>query len=171
MSDAPARASRPRVRTREQLLHVLTDDPRSVSREEIKAAFADGRLGDQDLDIPVLAGMRRITELLAELHPDDIVASETVASEVASGGGAPRPAAIAVRLAAVEERVAQLEAAAGEATPPAATAQEVADLRAAMARLEASQIERDGRTRQILLLAALALVIAVVAVVLALVVH
>ncbi len=86
MSDAPASAPSSRVRTREQLLHVLHDDPRSVSREEIKAAFADGRLGDQDLDIPVLAGMRRITELLAELQPD--AAGSTEAAGPVGGAGA-----------------------------------------------------------------------------------
>lgn len=55
--------------TREQLLRMLKRDPASVSRAEIKAAFADGRLGDEDLDIPTLAGMKRISELLDELEP------------------------------------------------------------------------------------------------------
>jgi hypothetical protein len=55
--------------TREQLLRMLKRDPTSVSRAEIKAAFADGRLGDEDLDIPTLAGMKRISELLDDLEP------------------------------------------------------------------------------------------------------
>lgn len=55
--------------TREQLLRMLKRDPTSVSRAEIKAAFQDGRLGDEDLDIPTLAGMKRISELLDELEP------------------------------------------------------------------------------------------------------
>jgi hypothetical protein len=55
--------------TREQLLRMLKRDPASVSRAEIKAAFADGRLGDEDLDIPTLAGMKRISELLDDLEP------------------------------------------------------------------------------------------------------
>jgi hypothetical protein len=57
------------VHTREQLLRMLKRDPASVSRAEIKAAFQDGRLGDEDLDIPTLAGMKRISELLDELEP------------------------------------------------------------------------------------------------------
>jgi hypothetical protein len=48
---------------------MLKRDPTSVSRAEIKAAFQDGRLGDEDLDIPTLAGMKRISELLDELEP------------------------------------------------------------------------------------------------------
>src|SRR5262245_55000158 len=55
--------------TREQLLRMLKRDPTSVSRAEIKAAFQDGRLGDEDLDIPTLAGMKRISELLDDLEP------------------------------------------------------------------------------------------------------
>jgi len=54
--------------TREELLRMLRQDPHSVSRAEIKAAFQDGRLGDQDLDIPTLAGMKRISELLTDLQ-------------------------------------------------------------------------------------------------------
>ena len=57
------------VHTREQLLRMLKRDPTSVSRTEIKAAFQDGRLGDEDLDIPTLAGMKRISELLGDLQP------------------------------------------------------------------------------------------------------
>ena len=57
------------VHTREQLLRMLKRDPASVSRAEIKAAFQDGRLGDEDLDIPTLAGMKRISELLDDLEP------------------------------------------------------------------------------------------------------
>jgi hypothetical protein len=57
------------VHSREQLLRMLKRDPASVSRAEIKAAFQDGRLGDEDLDIPMLAGMKRISELLDELEP------------------------------------------------------------------------------------------------------
>ena len=49
------------MHTREQLLRMLKRDPTSVSRAEIKAAFQDGRLGDEDLDIPTLAGMKRIS--------------------------------------------------------------------------------------------------------------
>ena len=55
--------------TREQLLRMLKRDPTSVPRAEIKAAFQDGRLGDEDLDIPTLAGMKRISELLDDLEP------------------------------------------------------------------------------------------------------
>ncbi len=65
--DAKGAAAKPH--TREQLLRMLKRDPTSVSRTEIKAAFQDGRLGDEDLDIPMLAGMRRISELLDELEP------------------------------------------------------------------------------------------------------
>jgi hypothetical protein len=54
--------------TRDELLRMLRQDPHSVTRAEIKAAFQDGRLGDQDLDIPTLAGMRRISELLADVQ-------------------------------------------------------------------------------------------------------
>jgi hypothetical protein len=57
------------MHTREQLLRMLKRDPTSVSRAEIKAAFQDGRLGDEDLDIPTLAGMKRISELLDDLEP------------------------------------------------------------------------------------------------------
>ncbi len=65
--DATGTATKPH--TREQLLRMLKRDPTSVSRAEIKAAFADGRLGDEDLDIPTLAGMKRISELLDDLEP------------------------------------------------------------------------------------------------------
>ena len=172
MSDAPARAPRPRLRTREQLLHVLNDDPRSVSREEIKAAFADGRLGDQDLDIPVLAGMRRITELLAELHPDDSGVPEADSSAgSAASGSASRPSAVGVRMTDLEERVVHLEAEAAEPPPPSPTVQEVADLRASVTRLEAALADRDARLRQATLLAAVALIVAIAAVILAVVVH
>jgi hypothetical protein len=172
MTDAPARDTHARVRTREQLLHVLHDDPRSVSREEIKAAFADGRLGDQDLDIPVLAGMRRITELLADLHPDDAAAHEAgVVSEAAASNSVARPAGMSVRLTGLEERIGHLEAAATEPAPPSPTVQDVADLRATLTRLEASLAERDTRWHQVMLLAVAALVIAIAAVILAVLVH
>lgn len=65
--DAKGATAKPH--TREQLLRMLKRDPTSVSRAEIKAAFQDGRLGDEDLDIPTLAGMKRISELLDELEP------------------------------------------------------------------------------------------------------
>ena len=172
MSDAPAPATRSRVRTREQLLHVLHDDPRSVSREEIKAAFADGRLGDQDMDIPVLAGMRRITELLAELHPEGAATPD--AAEALTGSavtGAQRPAGMATRLTELEVRVVHLEAVAAAPPPPSPTLQDVTDLRTALARLEATLAERDARLRQARLLAAVALVIAIAAVMLAVLVH
>ena len=173
MSDAPAPVTSTRVRTRQQLLHVLNDDPRSVSREEIKAAFADGRLGDQDLDIPVLAGMRRITELLAELHPDDAVAHEAAAaSEAATAApAAPHSAGTSVRVTELEERVTHLEALSAEPKPPSPTVEEVADLRTSVARLEASLATGDARLRQVMWLAAAALVMAVVAVILAVLVH
>ena len=90
MIDEPAAPAGKRPRSREQLLRVLHDDPRNVSRAEIKAAFADGRLGDQDLDIPVLAGMKRITELLAELDPNaaaDRPAGSAGTSRSAGGSG------------------------------------------------------------------------------------
>jgi hypothetical protein len=69
MADEDAKGGRTTTHTREQLLRMLKRDPTSVSRVEIKAAFQDGRLGDEDLDIPTLAGMRRISELLDELEP------------------------------------------------------------------------------------------------------
>ena len=169
MSDAPARATRSRVRTREQLLHVLHDDPRSVSREEIKAAFADGRLGDQDLDIPVLAGMRRITELLAELHPDGVPVPEAAATSAA-----PRPAGMAVRLTELEERIAHLEGLAADPPPsatPSPSVQDVNDLRTSLARLESSLAERDSRLRQLTMLVVVSLGVAIAALLLALLVH
>jgi len=173
MSDVPAPATRPRVRTREQLLHALHDDPRSVSREEIKAAFADGRLGDQDLDIPVLAGMRRITELLSELHPDDAAAHDAAAaSEAATAApAAPHSTGMSVRVTELEERVALLETAAAEPMPPSPTVQEVAELRTSIAHLEASLAAGNTRLRQVMLLATAALVLAIAAVILAVLVH
>lgn len=69
MTDVDTKGAGPKAHTREQLLRMLKRDPTSVSRAEIKAAFADGRLGDEDLDIPTLAGMRRISELLDDLEP------------------------------------------------------------------------------------------------------
>lgn len=69
MAEVDAKARPATVHTREQLLRMLKRDPTSVSRAEIKAAFQDGRLGDEDLDIPTLAGMRRISELLDDLEP------------------------------------------------------------------------------------------------------
>ena len=100
--------------------------PRNVSRAEIKAAFADGRLGDQDLDIPVLAGMKRITELLAELDPNAagdagaVPASATGAGSPSDLAGARDPSHatstgvrigdIETQLGRVADRVAALEA-------------------------------------------------------------
>jgi len=69
MATSDTRAPSTKAHTREQLLRMLKRDPTSVSRAEIKAAFQDGRLGDDDLDIPTLAGMKRISELLDELEP------------------------------------------------------------------------------------------------------
>lgn len=69
MTDTDATGTATKPHTREQLLRMLKRDPTSVSRAEIKAAFADGRLGDEDLDIPTLAGMKRISELLDDLEP------------------------------------------------------------------------------------------------------
>lgn len=69
MATSDTRAPSTKAHTREQLLRMLKRDPTSVSRAEIKAAFQDGRLGDEDLDIPTLAGMKRISELLDELEP------------------------------------------------------------------------------------------------------
>jgi hypothetical protein len=153
------------------LLHVLHDDPRSVTREEIKAAFADGRLGDQDLDIPVLAGMRRITELLAELHPDDALAAEAGAADATGSAAVSRPVGMSVRLTELEERTAHLEAVTAAPPPPSPTLQDVTDLRTALARLEARLAERDTRLRQVTLLAAVGLVVAIAAVILAVLVH
>lgn len=69
MATSDTRAPSAKPHTREQLLRMLKRDPTSVSRAEIKAAFQDGRLGNEDLDIPTLAGMKRISELLDELEP------------------------------------------------------------------------------------------------------
>lgn len=69
MATSDTRAPSTKPHTREQLLRMLKRDPTSVSRAEIKAAFQDGRLGDEDLDIPTLAGMKRISELLDDLEP------------------------------------------------------------------------------------------------------
>jgi hypothetical protein len=69
MADEDAKGRSTTTHTREQLLRMLKRDPTSVSRSEIKAAFQDGRLGDEDLDIPTLAGMKRISELLDDLQP------------------------------------------------------------------------------------------------------
>ncbi|MFN8519777.1 MAG: hypothetical protein U0667_10400 [Chloroflexota bacterium] len=69
MATQDAKGTTATAHTREQLLRMLKRDPTSVSRAEIKAAFQDGRLGDEDLDIPTLAGMKRISELLDELEP------------------------------------------------------------------------------------------------------
>lgn len=69
MANEDAKGTAAKPHTREQLLRMLKRDPTSVSRAEIKAAFADGRLGDEDLDIPTLAGMKRISELLDDLEP------------------------------------------------------------------------------------------------------
>ena len=134
MIEEPAASPGKRPHSREQLLRLLNDDPRSVSRAEIKAAFADGRLGDQDLDIPVLAGMKRITELLAELDPNAAAdpsggsgGTDGAAGGMGAGAGGSadatggretsRAAATSVRIGDIEaklglvaERVAALEA-------------------------------------------------------------
>lgn len=95
--------------TREELLRMLRQDPHSVSRAEIKAAFQDGRLGDQDLDIPTLAGMRRISELLTDLQqtpaaPAAAKAGSRRQTAARRDPGTPRP------LTEVDQEVAALSA-------------------------------------------------------------
>ncbi len=167
MNDEAAGPDGTRRHSRDQLLRLLHDDPRAVSRAEIKAAFADGRLGDQDLDIPVLAGMKRITELLSELEPEpEVMGAPTEAPT------APRPGTTAARLIDLDERVGRLESAV-DAPPrdPPASASDVADLRATLTRLEAAVATQDARLRQAFGLVAVALAIAVVALVLAIIVR
>ncbi len=117
MTDAPDstaadQAATPIRHTREELLRLLRDDPRDVSRAEIKAAFQDGRLGDQDLDIPTLAAMRRITELLTEPQPaSDLVGGPpptAAAAGLPRSGTRPR-GAVEAELAALRDTIAQLE--------------------------------------------------------------
>jgi hypothetical protein len=137
VSDEPLATAPPPLRSRSELLRLLHDEPRAVSRAEIKAAFADGRLGEQDMDIPVLAGMRRITELLADLGPVATATSPALPPDLADtpafgtpAGG--RATATSVRVseleavvAALADRVAALESGA-TADRAARTAQEVA---------------------------------------------
>jgi|GEM_PF-5950427 len=116
MIDEPAARTGRRPRSREQLLRALHDEPRNVTRAEIKAAFADGRLGDQDLDIPVLAGMRRITELLSELEPGATIAADITDTPAFGTAVAGRATSTSVRVQKVEgqldrmtDRLAALE--------------------------------------------------------------
>lgn len=179
MRDEPTPATGARVRTREQLLHALHDDPHNVSRAEIKAAFADGRLGDQDLEIPVLAGMRRITELLAELQTDGAgVAPAGPVADAANPTVATRPVSTSTRLTELDERITHLEGLAAEqqpappsSAPPSPTVQEVTDLRASIERLESVLPERDRRLGQLSMLVAVSIGVAVIALLVALLVH
>ncbi|MBX3029463.1 MAG: hypothetical protein KF809_04850 [Chloroflexi bacterium] len=132
----PATTSTPH--SREQLLRLLRDDPRSVSRAEIKAAFQDGRLGDQDLDIPTLAGMRRISELLTDLQPTTEAATPADRA-TATTDGTRRTAArsrsdLEGELRALRETVGELE---GRLSTTAAGADQAReDLAALVARVE-----------------------------------
>jgi hypothetical protein len=115
MTDEPAAPAGKLPRSREQLLRMLHDNPASVSRVEIKAAFADGRLGDQDLDIPVLAGMKRITELLSELDPSAAAepppsphGAVTVAGEQVGAREPSRPTSSSVRIGDIETQLGQV---------------------------------------------------------------
>ncbi len=153
--------------SREELLRALHDDPNGVSRTEIKAAFADGRLGDQDLDIPVLAGMRRITELLSELGPG----SDTGAPAT-PGTSAARPTATTTRLTGLEERVVLLEARADTQPPaPAPSVQDVAAVRASLAHLQSALAEQTVTIRRLWLAVVVALGLALIALIAAVVVH
>ncbi|MCY7418112.1 MAG: hypothetical protein LH650_06370 [Chloroflexi bacterium] len=121
MDEQPVAGAPQTTYSRPELLRLLHDDPRAVSRAAIKAAFADGRLGDQDLDIPVLAGMRRITELLADLGPGAAATGTSRGTDLADtpAHGTPtggRATATSVRVseldatvAALTDRVATLE--------------------------------------------------------------
>jgi hypothetical protein len=100
--------------SREELLRMLRHDPHSVSRAEIKAAFQDGRLGDQDLDIPTLAGMKRISELLTDVRSVPVENPPTRTPRRGSGArrdsGMPRPLTeVDTELAALAGRVESLE--------------------------------------------------------------
>lgn len=137
-----------------------------MSRTEIKAAFADGRLGDQDLDIPVLAGMKRITELLSELEPDGAVIDAP-----AEAPTTPRAGTTMARLIDLDERVALLEAGADTLADPPARATDIAELRAAVTRIEAAMAAQEARLRQAFGVAAVAVAIATVALIAAILIR
>jgi hypothetical protein len=160
MTEESAAPARTRTRSREQLLRLLHDDPHAVSRAEIKAAFADGRLGDQDLDIPVLAGMRRITELLSELDPniEATAPSGTVTgTPVRAAPSGVRIAELEAQLGLVTDRLAAVEARrSADDEALAATDKAVAATDKAVEAL-GDRVERQERTMRLLAIAVVVL--------------
>lgn len=171
MTEESSTAPRTRTRSREQLLKLLDDNPSAVSRAEIKAAFADGRLGDEDLDIPVVAGLRRITDLLADLRQDAPTENPpSTAPSPASGGS--RAATTTARPDDLEDRVRRIETDAAAGPPEAApSVADVEALRLALREVESRAAAQADRFRSILAIAVVALALAAAAMLVAIAVH